>query len=495
MVPRLIPAMLAIATTLVAGGAIATAAPVNIYGIDDANSIWEIDPVAKQFTRVNDTGLGGQSNSMAYDTTRDQFFFTNAATSSLRFWGRGSTGAGSTPAVATLSQIGVGTDPANASYYDNSYWYVTGGQQLLHRVSFSYAGTTPAFSTTTPISLAASGYPASNYGDIAINAKTGVLYGTTTGGLFYRINLATAGQPGSYTAIRTGLTSLQVSFNADYSTLFAHSYNTGRWYTLDTSNGDLTDLDFATVVPGTSNGFRDLGGASTTDTGSTCDIAPPGNSDDQFAQVGTTVRYPPKVRIVGSDGAPQAGVEVTFTVTAGGGTIGGQSTVTVATDEDGIATAPAWRMGASAGRNTVRADNVGTVCNLTFSATATAGPPPDPDGPNDGGGTTPQKPVTPLVFPDALNDPGVTSLLKLPIRTNAGQVARARITCTINGTGRLAPGRRCRGFIDRRVLKVRVTCGRPLRVRVLVTAPATDQYREMRRSRTYITTGACAVTG
>ena len=484
------------AAALATGAAVASAAPVNIYGIDDANSIWEIDPVAKQFTRVNDTGLGGQSNSMAYDTGRDQFFFTNGATASLRFWGRGAFGPGSTPAVATLGQIGVASDPANASFYDNSYWYVTGGQALLHRVSFSYSGITPAFASATPISLAASGYPASSYGDIAINGKTGVLYGTTTGGLFYRINLATAGQPGSYAQIRTGLTSLQVSFNADYSTLFAHSYNTGRWYTLDTATGALTDLDFTTVVPGTSNGFRDLGGASTTDAGSTCGIAPPGNSDDQFAQVGTTVKNPPKVLIVKADGTPQAGIEVTFSVTAGGGSLGGKSSVVVVTDEDGIATAPAWRMGSAAGRNTVLADNLGTVCNLTFSATATIGPPPpDPDGGGGSGGTTPQKPVTPLVFPEAINDPGTTTLLRLPIRTNADQVARARVTCTIAGTGRLAPVNRCTGFVDRRLLKVRVTCGRPLRVRVLVTAPATDTYRAMRRAKTYLTAGACGVTG
>lgn len=491
---HLTASLLALASTALAGAPIAGAAPVNIYGIDDANSIWEIDPVAKQFMRVNDTGLSGQSNSMAYDTSRDQFFFTNASTSSLRFWGRGSSGAGSTPAVATLGQIGVGSDPANASYYDNSYWYVTGNQQLLHRVAFSYSGSTPAFASTTPISLAASGYPSSNYGDIAINGKTGVLYGTTTSGLFYRINLATAGQPGSYAQIRTGLPSLQVSFNADYSTLFAHSHPTGRWYTLDTSTGDLTDLDFTTIVPGTSSGFRDLGGAATTDAGSTCGIAPPGNSDDQFAQVGTAVKYPPKVRIIGSDGSPQVGVDVTFTVTAGGGTLGGQSSVTVATDDDGIATAPTWRMGPAAGRNAVQADNVGTVCNLTFSATATIGPPP-PDADGQGGGDTPQKPTKPLAFPDALNDPGTTTLLALPIRTNAGQVARARITCTVNGTGRLAPERRCKGFIEKRLLKVRVTCGRPLRVRVLVTAPATERYAAMRRSKTYVTKGACGVTG
>ena len=491
---RMVLAPVAALACVAAGAGVAPAAPVNIYGIDDNNSIWEIDPIARQFTKVDDTALSGsqQSNSMAYDTTRDQFFFTYRGDSTLRFWGRGSTGAGSTPPIATWGQIGLAsTDPANAAYYDNAYWYMAPNAQVLHRIGLTYGGPTPAFASNTPYQLAASGYPASGYGDIAINVTTGVLYGTTTAGRFYSIDLARVGQAGSYREIRTGLPSLQVSFNADYSTLFAHSHPGGRWYTLDTGSGALTDLDFTTVVPGTANGFRDLGGASTTDAGSTCSIAPPGNSDGQFAQVGTAVRNPPRVRIVGPDGAPQALVEVAFTVTEGGGLLGGQPSVTVRTDDDGYATAPQWTMGPAAGRNAVLADNVGTTCNLTFSATATLGPPPDPDDDRD----TPQKPLRPIVFPPSLNDPGTTSLLRVPVRTNARQVARVRVTCTILGTGRLAPPNRCRSFIERRVLKVRVTCGRPLWVRVLVTAPATGDFRAYRKAKVYRTSGRCAVTG
>ena len=55
---------------------------------------------------------------------------------------------------------------------------------------------------------------------------------------------------------------LQISFNEDYTVLYGHNYDDGKWYEINTGNGDLTDLSFTTLVPGTSKGFRDLGGAS-----------------------------------------------------------------------------------------------------------------------------------------------------------------------------------------------------------------------------------------
>lgn len=486
------------------GSALADVKPVNLYGVSNQNTIWEIDPLARQFTEVDDTGLSqvNGSNSMAYDASRDQFFFTYGGDQSLRFWDRQSFGAGSTRPIATWGNVGMGTDPANAAYYDNAYWYVTGGQRTLHKVAFTYSGNEPTFASDTPIDLTSTGYPAGlSYGDIAINARTGVLYGTTTSGVFYRFS-ANEPRAGTYRQIsNTGL-SLQIAFDAEYTTLFAHVHPTGKWYTLDVDTGALTDLGFTTVVPGTANGFRDIGGSATTDTGSTCTIGPPGDSDDQFAQVGTTVRRPLKVRIVGADGAPQVGVAVTFTVTSGGGTIGGAQSVEVRTDDDGVATAPAWRLGPVPGRNTVLADNLGTVCNLTFSATATAGVPTDDQINGGGGDRDPQRPLRPINPPDRLNEcmpgsgcMGITPLLRVPVRTNAGQVARVRLHCTIRGTGRTAPADRCRSVTKGRVLSVRVTCGRPLWVRLLVTAPGTTDYRPYRYVKTWTPSGRCAVTG
>lgn len=59
---------------------------------------------------------------------------------------------------------------------------------------------------------------------------------------------------------------------------------------------------------------------------------------------------------------------VTFTVISGGGTLGGQTSVVVNTNDQGVATAPAWTLGATAGIQQVRA-TAGTV-NVLFTAIA-----------------------------------------------------------------------------------------------------------------------------
>ena len=494
------------AAALAGAASIAAAAPVNIYGIDNNNTIWEIDPIARTFVDVNQTALPGSqvSNSMAYDTDRDEFMFTYNATfggvgPSIRFWDRATTGQQSVPAVATFGQAGITGDPANAAYYDNAFWYMAPNAPVLHRVSFTYVNDHPTSPVDTAYRLdAAAGYvnplyPASSYGDIAIDVPNGVLYGDTVGGLFYSIDLKQLGVPGAqiYRQIATGLGSLQLSFNGDYSTLFAQTYDTGDWFTLDGNSGAKVALGFSTLVPGTGKGFRDLGGAATTDAGTTCDMTPPGNSDNQSAQVGTAVKHPPTVQLLGLTGNPQVGVPVTFTVLSGGGTLGGAASAAVFTDARGIATAPSWVMGADPGANTVLADSVGNVCNLRFRATATAGPPPpSPDEP----GTKPQTPTHSVGLPDSIHV-GVNDIADLPVRTTAGLVAKVRITCTIASTGRRAPKGRCVTYTDQRTLKLRVSCGPAVRVRVVVSAPADGDYKALRRTRTYVAAGNCAVTG
>jgi hypothetical protein len=68
-----LPASSAAAFTLVAGLAMAvvatpaSAAPTSyIYGIDDNNNIWEIDPVGQAASQVFATNLPGTSNSNAF---------------------------------------------------------------------------------------------------------------------------------------------------------------------------------------------------------------------------------------------------------------------------------------------------------------------------------------------------------------------------------------------------------------------------------------------
>jgi len=92
--------------------------------------------------------------------------------------------------------------------------------------------------------------------------------------------------------------------------------------------------------------------------------------DDQVADAGTAVPVRPAVLVAERGGRPVAGARVTFTVTAGGGTVDGSSTTT---DDDGVATVGSWRLGA-AGQNVLRATVSGVSGRpVEFRATARPG--------------------------------------------------------------------------------------------------------------------------
>jgi adhesin/invasin len=95
------------------------------------------------------------------------------------------------------------------------------------------------------------------------------------------------------------------------------------------------------------------------------------NGDNQTVPINRPAAIPPQVVVRDASGNPVAGVTVTFTIGTGGGTvIGGTQT----TDASGLAAVGAWFMGGAPGPNTLIASS-GTLAPVTFSATATAGPP------------------------------------------------------------------------------------------------------------------------
>jgi len=89
-------------------------------------------------------------------------------------------------------------------------------------------------------------------------------------------------------------------------------------------------------------------------------------SDGQTATSGAAVAVAPSVRVLSAAGAPLAGVSVSFTVTAGAGTL---QTGSAVSDTAGLASAGRWTLGASAGTHTVQASATG-FAPATFSATA-----------------------------------------------------------------------------------------------------------------------------
>ena len=244
--------------------------PSYIYGIADDNQIWQIDPVPgeQSFTSTYNTGLTGQSNAVAFDRGRDQLLFLDV-TNNLYLWNKP---LGGSPAafqqITTSGSLGIASSLVyNASYYNDGFWFFKEATNELVKASLSYSGTAvgtvPTFSGTTSYTLSGPTPATDNgFGDIAVNANTGILYAATSTGLFYSVDLSDPTT--TYNEIKGvgGNISLQLSFNADYSILYGHNYGSGEWYTVDVATGNLTDLNYATIVPGTGHGFRDLGGAS-----------------------------------------------------------------------------------------------------------------------------------------------------------------------------------------------------------------------------------------
>ena len=237
-----------------------------IYGIDDNNYVWEVDPAGKTYTRELNTGLTGLSNAFAYDTARDDMYFLSSG-KELYYWNHGSTFTKlSTAATLGLSSV---TQPANAAYYSDAYWFFNEGANTLNKASLNYVNNVPT-SVASLATYAISGIPGSIFsnnlfGDIAINGNTGLLYAATTTGLFYSVDLgALSGGAGAATVIKAAGSnpSLQIAFSSDYATLYATNYAGGQWYTMDVASGNVTSIPgFQTQLNG-SNGFRDLGGSS-----------------------------------------------------------------------------------------------------------------------------------------------------------------------------------------------------------------------------------------
>ena len=89
----------------------------------------------------------------------------------------------------------------------------------------------------------------------------------------------------------------------------------------------------------------------------------------QAVRYGTPVSIAPSVVVTNAAG-PMEGITVSFTVTAGGGTVAGGIT---ATNAQGIATVGSWTLGPAPGLNTLRA-TAGSI-SVNINATAITGPP------------------------------------------------------------------------------------------------------------------------
>lgn len=103
-----------------------------------------------------------------------------------------------------------------------------------------------------------------------------------------------------------------------------------------------------------------------------------GQGNGQSAPAGTAVALRSEVLVKDRAGAPLPGVEVIWTITAGGGTVDNNPTLSTLTDNNGFAVSGVWVLGPAAGANTMtaRVSAAGVTGNpVSFTATGTAGGP------------------------------------------------------------------------------------------------------------------------
>lgn len=97
-------------------------------------------------------------------------------------------------------------------------------------------------------------------------------------------------------------------------------------------------------------------------------VAPGNTADGQAGTIGQAVPTRPAVEVRDVTGNPVAGATVTFTVTAGGGSLTGGAAVT---DASGVATVGSWTLGPSAGVNTLTA-SLAALTPVVFTANGVA---------------------------------------------------------------------------------------------------------------------------
>ena len=249
-----------------------------MYGIGSVspNQILQFDPIGRTSQVVLTTSLltagGGTSGSNAFSFDVDTFYmfwlYSGNATNNgpdandndpgMYYWNQQS----GLDAVflAPKSSFGYTVFPLNAAIYKFGtsvyYMWITENTKVLNWIPIIYnitgipSGVGSVSSITFTGGAAASNF---DFGDIAINPNTKILYGATQNGLFFSVDL---GNFPSTTATYTcttiansgrGRPNIQISFDCTYSTLYGQAYlptgpSGNNWYTVSLSNGALTSI-------------------------------------------------------------------------------------------------------------------------------------------------------------------------------------------------------------------------------------------------------------
>ena len=237
------------------------------------------------------------------------------------------------------------TAPAGTGTVDVTVTTWGGSSVTAPADEFSYAATVAANGASGQTQTAAAGMPVGTPPSVLVTDGTGA----PVPNLLVSFTVATGGGSATGTSATTDASGVAT---------------VGSW-TLGTGLGDNTMTATCAGVPGASVTFH-----ATAVPGTGVDLAA-NAGDGQHATAGSAVATPPSVIVTDNHGNPVSGIEITFSVASGDGSVTG---ATATTDDTGVATVGSWTLGPTVGNNTLTATGTGlTPPSVTFTATGTVG--------------------------------------------------------------------------------------------------------------------------
>ena len=273
--------------------------------------------------------------------------------------------------TVTASPGGATCTPSPA---DATSCVVTG---LTPGTSYTFSVTASNATATGPASTPSSSVvPYGALAKFAVTDTSGNPLGPQTAGTSFTIMITAQDSAGRTYTDFTGTVNItstsSISFGGGQTQPFTSGVLPARSIILTTAGAGqtITATETGGAITGTSAAF-------TVSASSTVSRLSRLSTGSQTAMMGSAVSDPMRVEAQDSFGNLVPNAPVTFTVTAGGGTLGaapGATSITVNTDASGVATSPTWTLGTTVGalNNTLEARNGSKA--VTTLATATVRP-------------------------------------------------------------------------------------------------------------------------
>jgi len=252
-----------------------------LYGVDVNGDIWEVDVANKSFAilaKAFDQNKQLYVNGVSYDSVRDHIYYfkgpqplTQSGTTynwySLNYLSQSSNANNNGSVFTTRLMQSL---PIGAAYYNNRIWFFKSqNSNILQVVSLDYSRSyvMASFAIDYLREYLIDNIDASQneIGDIAIDCNTGIMYVLNTNGRFFSINLNSP--TNTFNLIRPANSDVprspQLAFNTNYSTLYCHGSENGDWYTIDKTSGNVTSLNFKSILNDVvgNKGLVDIAGA------------------------------------------------------------------------------------------------------------------------------------------------------------------------------------------------------------------------------------------